>query len=74
METDVPTANQQYYRNFREKNPGILTTKYECEVCGGSYTYYSKSNHCKTQKHQKAVEALERILAEIEEEEGAPKN
>lgn len=69
METEKLVANRQYYRNFKAKNPEILTTKYECEICGGSYTYFSKSNHFKRQKHQKAMEILEKILADMEGKE-----
>lgn len=58
-------ANRQYYRNFKAKNPDILTAKHQCEVCGGSYTYFSKSNHNKTQLHRYA---LQKLAEEIESE------
>jgi transposase-like protein len=42
---------KEYYQTFKKKFPEIITKKYECEVCGGSYTYFTKSSHLKTKKH-----------------------
>jgi hypothetical protein len=45
-----------YYQNFKSKHPNIINNKHECEICGGSYTYYTKSSHIKSKKHMKIKE------------------
>lgn len=45
-----------YYQNFKAKHPNIINNKHECEICGGSYTYYTKSSHVKSKKHLKIIE------------------
>mgnify|MGYP003651812179 CR=1 FL=1 len=45
-----------YYQNFKAKHPNIINSKHECEICGGSYTYYTKSSHIKSKKHLKIKE------------------
>jgi len=45
-----------YYQNFKAKHPNIINNKHECEICGGSYTYYTKSSHIKSKKHMKIKE------------------
>ena len=32
-----------------------MNAKYECELCGGKYTYRNKSVHSKTKRHVKAM-------------------
>ena len=46
---------KEYYQTFKKKFPEIITKKYECEICGGSYTYFTKSSHLKTKKHLNVV-------------------
>lgn len=43
---------REYYENFVSKNKDKINIKCFCEVCGGRYTYYNKSSHNKTKKHQ----------------------
>jgi hypothetical protein len=38
---------KEYYKNHKEQ----LNKKIICEICGGKYTYVSKSKHLKTKKH-----------------------
>ena len=39
---------------YRAKNKEKINEKFTCDVCDGKYTYATKSNHFKTQKHSKA--------------------
>ena len=55
-----------YYRNadkateavkaWRLKNKGKIQEQHHCDVCGGMYTHQHKSGHCKTKKHQQALQ------------------
>jgi transcription initiation factor IIE alpha subunit len=42
-----------YYRKFKESHN--VNQKQTCEICGGSFTYYMKSTHNKSKKHQIAL-------------------
>lgn len=44
--------NKKYYDNFKNKNGQRLKEKFICDLCGGSYTYFNKSHHFKTKRHQ----------------------
>ena len=47
---------KDYNKEYREKNKDKLKeqsyTKFNCEICGGRFTYATKSRHEKTKKHQ----------------------
>lgn len=43
--------SQKYNATFKNKHAEKLNTKINCEICGGHYTYYSKSKHLKSKKH-----------------------
>ena len=47
--------NSQYYQNFKESHPNILTNKICCDICKGKYTYYHKSRHIRSKKHETAL-------------------
>lgn len=54
VEVDAPAKTydqKQYNKNFCEKHKGRIRTKTTCDVCCGTYTYFNKSKHLKTQKH-----------------------
>jgi transposase-like protein len=42
-----------YYRKFKETHN--VNQKQTCEICGGSFSYYMKSTHNKSKKHQIAL-------------------
>jgi len=44
-----------YYQRFREKNTEKIKEKVECCICGGSYDYFNKSQHKKSNKHLMAL-------------------
>ncbi len=46
----------KYHRMYYQKNKEIITEKRICCECGGSYSATNYFNHCKTKKHQKALE------------------
>lgn len=49
------TYKQEYYKNFRhKKGEEDIHKPIKCK-CGGSYTYYNKSNHNKTFQHKEYV-------------------
>ena len=50
--------DKQYYENFKTKNTEKIREKILCEVCGGSYTYFTKSIHFQTAKHRSKGESL----------------
>lgn len=41
----------KYNRTFIEKNKDKITTKQQCPVCLGNYTYFNKSKHNNSSKH-----------------------
>jgi len=47
------------YEKFKEKNNDKIKNKIECDVCRFKYTYYSKYNHLKSQKHLNALRLIE---------------
>lgn len=47
--------NKQYYIKFLTTHENIIRKKFECELCGGKYTYYNKSKHHNSKKHQKKL-------------------
>jgi len=47
-----PELAHKNYRNFYEKYNDKVMEKTKCE-CGGSYTYFNKSNHMKSFKHSR---------------------
>ena len=55
MNTEIK-AQQKYYKNFTEKNKDKIIEKHTCEACGGSYTYFNKTKHNKSKKHQMGFE------------------
>lgn len=51
--------NQNTYNdNFMLKHKDKLKERIECEICGGSYTYYNKSTHNKSIRHNKMKQRL----------------
>jgi len=58
--------NKKYYDNFKNKNGQRLKEKFICDICGGSYTYFNKSHHSKTKRHQ--IKDIEDKIIEILED------
>jgi hypothetical protein len=55
METEQKTKkynNTEYHKKFISENREKILIKHICEVCMGSYTYFNKSAHKKTKRHQ----------------------
>jgi hypothetical protein len=48
---------REYYLEFKEKNKDKINHKVDCEICGGSFTYFNKSRHLTTKRCLK-VKAL----------------
>lgn len=48
---------REYYLGFKDKNKDKINQKVDCEICGGSFTYFNKSRHVKTTRCLK-VKAL----------------
>ena len=44
-----------YTKKFMEKNTEDLKKQKICDVCKGKYTYFNKSHHNKSVKHQNAL-------------------
>ena len=44
--------HKQYNSTFYEKNHERIHETVSCSLCKGEYTYYNKSRHMKTKKHQ----------------------
>ena len=47
--------NKEYYTNFKAKHTDIIKQKINCDLCGGKYTYFNRSHHEATLKHQNKV-------------------
>lgn len=45
----------KYNKNFLEKNRNKIKEKVLCDICCGSYTYFNKSKHLNSKKHQNIV-------------------
>lgn len=46
------TKNRDKLTKFKEVHKDKLTQHIRCSVCRGSYTYFNKSAHIKTKRHQ----------------------
>ena len=42
--------NKIHVDNFRIKHREKIMQKIDCEICGGSFSYFNKSSHLKTIK------------------------
>jgi hypothetical protein len=53
---EIENQNQTIYKNkihidnFRIKHKEKIMKKIDCEICGGSFSYFNKSTHKKTIK------------------------
>jgi hypothetical protein len=47
---------REYYLEFKEKNKDKINQKVDCEICGGSFTYFNKSRHLTTKRCLKVKE------------------
>jgi hypothetical protein len=47
---------REYYLGFKDKNKDKINQKVDCEICGGSFTYFNKSRHVKTSRCLKVKE------------------
>ena len=41
---------------YREKTKVYFDEPFDCLICGGKYTRRSQTTHCKTKKHQQALQ------------------
>jgi hypothetical protein len=48
--------SKKHYQTFKEKH--VFTI--DCDVCGGTYNYYSKYTHVKSKKHTNCVKIMEK--------------
>lgn len=48
-------SQKKYNDNFRQKHAEEIQKKIICKACGFHYTYYSKSKHLKTKRHNKNI-------------------
>jgi hypothetical protein len=49
---------KKYYENFKIKNLDKLTKINICPLCKNSYTYFTKSKHLKSKKHNNFLNKL----------------
>lgn len=47
--------NKAYYTTFKEKNNNKIHQVIVCDVCGGHFSYFNKSHHKASRKHEKAL-------------------
>ena len=50
-------SNQRYYAKCKEDKTRVGKT--DCTICGGEYSYYSKSRHLKCKKHLFCLHLIE---------------
>ena len=53
------TTKDYDFKEYYRKNHSKMLQKHICQVCQGSYSYMNKSNHKKTQRHIRCLNALE---------------
>ena len=58
-------VQKRYNHEFYYRNRERVLQKIECPICCGTYNYYTKSNHLKSQKHQRLQKRLENISTNI---------
>jgi hypothetical protein len=46
-----PEKRKEYMKIFKKKNDDKIREKQKCAICGGTYTYFNKAKHIKTEKH-----------------------
>jgi hypothetical protein len=57
QKTQCPlTKNRDKLTKFKEVHKDKITQPIRCSVCRGSYTYFNKSAHIKTKRHQDFIE------------------
>ena len=52
---EIKKKSVEYVRDFINKNKEKINESIKCEICGGSYSYFNKSRHQKSDKHIKYV-------------------
>jgi hypothetical protein len=57
FETEI---KKSYYQSFKERHGDIINEKKECDECGGSYSYFNKSSHKKSKRHQNALQIIKK--------------
>lgn len=70
---DSKKTSTDYYLTFKEKNKEKVSQKHACELCGGQFTYFNKSNHLVSKRHLRAVEVIERYKEKNIKQEETPK-
>lgn len=50
------TKSPEYYKTYHKKNYDKFHCKHTCNICGGTYNYYSKAKHLRTNKHKRELE------------------
>ena len=50
IENQTIHKNKIHVDNFRIKHREKIMQKIDCEICGGSFSYFNKSSHLKTIK------------------------
>ncbi len=59
-------SQKKYNDNFRQKHADEIKKKITCNACGHQYSYYSKSKHLKTKRHNKIPEIMA-VVPEVPE-------
>jgi hypothetical protein len=50
--------SKKYIKNFQEKNKDKIVEKHICDICYGSYTYFNKSKHIQSKKHNLVLQIM----------------
>jgi hypothetical protein len=56
--------NKLYYEKFKNKHE--VNEKHICDICYGTYSYFNKSNHNKSKRHERALNIIEQKNKVIE--------
>ena len=65
IETSKPKTKydqKKYYENFKIAHADNINKKTICTICGGSYSYFNKSCHLKSKKHNKKITPTEQAI------------
>jgi len=58
---------KDYFKKFVDGNKDKVKEQVMCDVCGGSYTYFNKSHHKKSQRHLKSLQIIQNKDMKIKE-------
>lgn len=60
-------TKKDHFKKFMNENKDKIKEQMNCDICGGSYTYFNKSHHNKSQRHLKSLQIIQNKDNKIKE-------